>query len=362
MNDAALAWPSDQQIRFLAENLVEAISPSNVLVVNPGSAKVVIDTGGVSIVRGARAFVRDMSSSPRVPRMVDPDALKPGRDLAKTSGTVVFRSPVPGLCLLVTVLDQAKAGLPAVFVSKEMLGRAAASSARKGYLDGAMLAELFAWLRPGDLIWNYWVNNYLLGQEQPVFDILSWNADTTRMSATLHREFLTVCRASQLITPGAATMMGHARRPVRGPRRQLRGGRRGRSPVPLADADVLHRTGQLVGRLRRPARRARRSAEAEPGRTPGEAASDVPVTGMLDEAAAQRIRSLNQQVLARASAAGAGAVDGYEKALRDMADFETKIPGSSQLDWLQAVARSHTKLVTDLASMYANAIKSGLPG
>ncbi len=60
-------------------------------------------------------------------------------------------------------------------------------------------------------------------------------------------------------------------------------------------------------------------------KTTGEAASDVPVTGVLDEAAAQRIRRLNKQVLARARAAGAGAVDDYEKALQDMADFETKI-------------------------------------
>jgi hypothetical protein len=97
-------------------------------------------------------------------------------------------------------------------------------------------------------------------------------------------------------------------------------------------------------------------------KTAGEAASDVPATGVLDEATAQRIRSLNEQVLARASAAGLGAVDGYEKALQDMVDFETKIAGSSQLDWLQAVARSHTKFVTDLTSMYANAIRTGLSG
>jgi hypothetical protein len=95
--------------------------------------------------------------------------------------------------------------------------------------------------------------------------------------------------------------------------------------------------------------------------TAGEAASDVPLTGILDEAAAQRIRDLNQQVLARASAAGTSAVDDYEKALQDMADFETKIASSSQLDWLQAVARAHATFVTDLASMYANAIKAGLP-
>ena len=48
---------------------------------------------------------------------------------------------------------------------------------------GAHLAEVFAWLRPNDLIWNYWVNNYLQGKPPPAFDILYWNADTTRMTA-----------------------------------------------------------------------------------------------------------------------------------------------------------------------------------
>jgi hypothetical protein len=103
-------------------------------------------------------------------------------------------------------------------------------------------------------------------------------------------------------------------------------------------------------------------ATAALAKTAGEAASDVPVTGMLDEAAAQRIRGLNEQVLARASAVGTSAVVDYEKALQDMADFETKIAGSSQLDWLQAVARAHATFVTDLGSMYANAIRTGLSG
>ena len=45
-----------------------------------------------------------------------------------------------------------------------------------------MLAEVFAWLRPNDLIWNYWVNNYLLGHAPKAFDILYWNADPVRMT------------------------------------------------------------------------------------------------------------------------------------------------------------------------------------
>ena len=69
-------------------------------------------------------------------------------------------------------------------------GRAKAKSARKGYLDGRALAEVFAWLRPGDLVWNYWVNNYLLGKRPPAFDILFWNSDTTRMTAALHADFV----------------------------------------------------------------------------------------------------------------------------------------------------------------------------
>jgi poly(3-hydroxyalkanoate) synthetase len=68
--------------------------------------------------------------------------------------------------------------------------------------------EVFAWLRPRDLIWNYWVNNYLLGKSPPAFDILSWNADSTRMPARLHRDFLEVAQDNQLTRPGAARLLG----------------------------------------------------------------------------------------------------------------------------------------------------------
>jgi hypothetical protein len=66
--------------------------------------------------------------------------------------------------------------------------------------------------------------------------------------------------------------------------------------------------------------------------------------------------------LVKTASEAASDVPVTEKALQDMADFETKVAGNSQLDWLQAVARSHTKFVTDLTTMYANAIKNGLSG
>src|ERR1700733_14567370 len=94
------------------------------------------------------------------------------------------------LCLGVTVLDQARAGTAAAMIDERTAAAAILASAQRGYLDGRALAEVFAWLRPDDLIWTYWVNNYLQGRTPPPFDILYWNADTTRLPAALHREFI----------------------------------------------------------------------------------------------------------------------------------------------------------------------------
>jgi polyhydroxyalkanoate synthase len=110
--------------------------------------------------------------------------------------------------LLVTMLDQERAGTAGAFADPAVAKAAIAVSRAKGYLDGKALAEIFAWLRPGDLIWNYWVNNYLAGRTPPAFDILFWNADTTRMSAALHRDFVTAALENSLTRPGAATMLG----------------------------------------------------------------------------------------------------------------------------------------------------------
>src|SRR6266702_1472329 len=110
--------------------------------------------------------------------------------------------------LMGTVLDEARAGLAGAVIDERTVRLAAAASRARGYLDGRSLAEVFAWLRPNDLIWNYWVNNYLLGRKPPPFDILFWNADTTRMTAGLHRDCLRLGVSNALVRPGGATMLG----------------------------------------------------------------------------------------------------------------------------------------------------------
>jgi polyhydroxyalkanoate synthase subunit PhaC len=115
---------------------------------------------------------------------------------------------VAAFSLAVTVLDQEQAGLPSALLSRKSADASIRASREKGYLDGRKLAELFAWLRPNDLIWNYWVNNYLLGHAPKAFDILYWNADPVRMSAAMHRDFMELAISNGLTEPGGARMLG----------------------------------------------------------------------------------------------------------------------------------------------------------
>jgi polyhydroxyalkanoate synthase len=324
--DAGLGWRDEQRVGLLVENLVEALSPSNLPLVNPASAKAAVDSGGMNFLRGGLALLGDLISRPRIPQMVDAAAFGVGRNLAVTPGAVVLRTDVleliqycpqteqvrraplliapptinkyyvldlaPGRSLVeylvqngqqvfaiswrnpdarhaswgidayvhalldaldavericrtdrtvvfgfcsggilaglaaaylaatgqqgrlaglgmgVTVLDFDKAGVPAALTDSRLAAAAKATSRRRGYLDGRALAEVFAWLRPGDLVWHYWVNNYLLGRKPPAFDILFWNADTTRMSATLHADFVDLAISNQLATSRAMMVCG----------------------------------------------------------------------------------------------------------------------------------------------------------
>jgi polyhydroxyalkanoate synthase len=115
---------------------------------------------------------------------------------------------IAGLTLGVTVLDNERSGMTGAFVDPATARMAVAESARRGYLDGRALAGVFAWLRPNDLVWNYWVNNYLLGKDPPAFDVLYWNADSTNMPHGLHRDFMELSLANDLVRPGERVVLG----------------------------------------------------------------------------------------------------------------------------------------------------------
>ncbi|HEU4361719.1 MAG TPA: alpha/beta fold hydrolase [Mycobacterium sp.] len=324
--DAQLDWRDDDKMRFVLTNVMEGLAPSNNLLISPLGWKALIDTGGLSAVRGVRAFARDMLAKPRVPAMVEPDAFAVGESVAITKGAVVlktsmfeliqyapqtpkvrtipllivppvinkyyildiapgrsmieyfvqqgqqvftisWRNPqarhrdwgfdaygaaiveamstvqqiagtdsthllgtcsggilaamtaahladigagnrIAGLTLAVTVLDEARGGFASAMMSDRAARAAIRTSAKKGYLDGRAMAEMFAWLRPTDLVWRYWVNNYVQGRPPAPFDVLFWNVDTTRMTAALHREMVLMGVHNSLVTPGGVHMLG----------------------------------------------------------------------------------------------------------------------------------------------------------
>jgi poly[(R)-3-hydroxyalkanoate] polymerase subunit PhaC len=326
LDDAELDWRDNTRLKFVLTNIIAASAPSNNLLLNPSAWKAAIDTGGLSLARGLRALITDMSSSPHVPTMVQPDAFTIGQDLAVTPGAVVARTDVyeliqykpstptvhqypllmvppminkyyitdlaPGrsmmeyfvsqgyqafvlswrnpdrdarhwdldtygeavvdaigiareitkapkvniiglcaggilssmvnahlstigqsdqvasLALGVALLDMTEAGTTVSLMDEGVAAASVLASQTRGYMDGRTLAEVFAWLRPDDLIWNYWVNNYLQGKTPPPFDILYWNADTTRMPAGLHRNFLELAVTNGLTKPGTVKMLG----------------------------------------------------------------------------------------------------------------------------------------------------------
>lgn len=336
ISDAELDWDAEEELRFAVENIADALAPTNFLWSNPTALKATLDYGGANLLAGARNFLRDMSTSPRIPASVDTSRFTIGVNVATTPGSVVHRSEVfeliqyapttdtvrqipimiipptinkyyawdlsPGrsiiewftsqgmqvftlswrnptaeqahfnldtyagacveagrvveeitgadslhvtaacaggqiaaatvghlvatgrlgnvasLGLFVCALDSPQEGVIGAVTTREAAAAAVATSAYRGYLDGRALAEIFAWLRPNDMIWNYWVNNYLLGAPPPAFDILYWNQDSVRMAAGLHADMIRVAVENSMRIPGKLTVLG--------------------TPIDLASADV----------------------------------------------------------------------------------------------------------------------------
>ncbi|MDC0662687.1 alpha/beta fold hydrolase [Marinobacter sp. SS21] len=120
------------------------------------------------------------------------------------------KSTINSLTLLVCILDPSAETSLGLFASGEAIDYARKYSQKKGVLSGNDFARTFSWLRPNDLIWNYWVNNYLLGKKPPAFDILFWNCDTTNIPAQLHSDFLDLFVHDDQIAKGKMKIGGYA--------------------------------------------------------------------------------------------------------------------------------------------------------
>jgi polyhydroxyalkanoate synthase len=325
-DDVPLSPQARKKIDFLVKQAVEATEPVNWPWSNPTMVKKALDTGGRSLVRGARNLARDLVTNKGMPRQVTPGAHVVGVDLAATPGKVVFRnrlmeliqyepqtervheipllmSPpwinkyyimdlapgkslvewavqhghtvfmisyrnpdealrevtmsdylregpvaaldvvqeitgadtvnVAALCLggtlaaataawlaardedrinsltlMNTLLDFTTPGQLGVFTDEKTVERLQRTMERSGYLPASHMKTTFDLLRATDLVWNYAVNNWLLGEEPTPFDMLSWNSDSTRMPAAMQTEYLRTLYLENQFAEGKLELAG----------------------------------------------------------------------------------------------------------------------------------------------------------
>ncbi|RVC57142.1 class I poly(R)-hydroxyalkanoic acid synthase [Mesorhizobium sp.] len=107
-----------------------------------------------------------------------------------------------------TQVDFTYAGDLKVFVDEDQVAAVERSMNEKGYLDGTKMATAFNMLRSGDLIWPYVINNYMRGKDPLPFDLLYWNADSTRMAAANHSFYLRNCYLENNLSRGTMELAG----------------------------------------------------------------------------------------------------------------------------------------------------------
>jgi polyhydroxyalkanoate synthase subunit PhaC len=115
---------------------------------------------------------------------------------------------VHAVTLMVAMVDTAAGSQLGLFATRQTVALAKSASQAKGVLPGEAMERVFAWLRPNDLVWNYWVNNYLMGNDPPAFDVLFWNGDSTRLPARLHGELLDWFVENPFRKPGRRSPLG----------------------------------------------------------------------------------------------------------------------------------------------------------
>ncbi|MBP7190218.1 MAG: class I poly(R)-hydroxyalkanoic acid synthase [Rickettsiaceae bacterium] len=110
---------------------------------------------------------------------------------------------------LTTLLDFSNSGEVGIFVNEESVSAIEKEMDEKGFFDGRYLAHSFSMLRANDLIWSFFVNNYLLGKRPLPFDLLYWNSDPTNLPAKMHSFYLrNMYLENNLTKAGKVTMLG----------------------------------------------------------------------------------------------------------------------------------------------------------
>jgi polyhydroxyalkanoate synthase len=120
----------------------------------------------------------------------------------------IRQSLVNATTLMVAVLGATADSQLGLFATPQTIAAAKQNSRLKGVLEGQEMGRVFAWMRPNDLVWNYWVNNYLMGNPPPAFDILYWNNDTTRLPAKFHGQLIDIFVDSRFQKPGVSEILG----------------------------------------------------------------------------------------------------------------------------------------------------------
>jgi len=108
-----------------------------------------------------------------------------------------------------TLIDFAEPGELGVFIDEQQIESLEAQMHQDGFLDGQSMSSTFNLLRANDLVWSFYVHNYLLGRDPIAFDLLYWNADSTRMPAAMHSFYLrNMYLRNALREPGGIELAG----------------------------------------------------------------------------------------------------------------------------------------------------------
>ncbi|HRE16885.1 MAG TPA: hypothetical protein PLW86_07420, partial [Rhodocyclaceae bacterium] len=97
-----------------------------------------------------------------------------------------------------------------LFASDAAMDKAKQKTLRSGFLDGSDIIKAFSWVQPNELVWKYWINNYLLGLAPPALEVMYWSSDCTRIPARLHSDLLDIQAGNLFTKPGQLKILGQA--------------------------------------------------------------------------------------------------------------------------------------------------------